>query len=170
MLDSIHQLIEVHVLVILHSGQTGVERGAHRGASVAGLTIAGFMPLDRRDELGPVPIDVADLLTPHFERGPRPAVRANVVLASGVLLVVPDAKRAETFTAMSAVLQSVRSARVPNLVCDPHVNLDDIARWVSTIPETSGSKRLLVTGPRATRWQHGEGVARRIVAAVAASA
>lgn len=158
------------MLVILHSGQTGVERGAHRGASVAGLSVAGFMPLDKRDELGLVPMDVADLLTPHFDRGPRPAVRANVALASGVLLVVPDAMRAEKFTAMSAVIQSVRSARAPMMVCDPQVNLDDIARWVNTIPETSGSKRLLVTGPRATRWPGGEGLARRIVSAVAAAA
>lgn len=158
------------MLVILHSGQTGVERGAHRGATVAGLTVAGFMPCDMRDELGPVPDEVADVLTPHFDRGPRPAVRANVALASGVILVVPDAKKAEKFTAMSAVLQSVRSARAPVLVCDPTVNLDDIAKWVSSLPETSGSKRVLVTGPRATRWQQGEGVARRIVAAVAATA
>jgi hypothetical protein len=125
------------------------------------------MPLDKRDELGPVPVDVAEALTPHFDRGPRPAVRANVALASCVLLVVPDATRAEKFTAMSAVLQSVRSAHAPMLICDPKLNLDDIARWVATIPETSGSKRLLVTGPRGTRWPAGEGVAKRIVSAVA---
>ena len=94
------------MLVILHSGQTGVERGAHRGASVAGLSVAGFMPLDRRDELGLVPTDVADHLTPHFDRGPRPAVRANVAIASGVLLVVPDAMRAEMLNARALVFPS----------------------------------------------------------------
>jgi len=156
--------------VILDSGQTGVERGATRGAAGAGLTVAAFTPHDKRDELGPVPDEIADHLTPHVDRGPRPSVRANVTLASGVLLVVPDAQKADKFTAMSAVLQSVRSARAPLLVCDPQMNLDDIAKWVATLPETSGSKRVLVTGPRATRWQQGEGVARRIVAAVAATA
>ena len=53
------------------------------------------------------------------------------------------------------------------LVCDPQTNLDDIASWVTGLRETSGSKRVLVTGPRATRWQQGEGLARRIVSAVA---
>lgn len=157
------------MLVILHSGQTGVERGAHRAAAVAGLTIAGFMPLDRRDELGAVPSDVAEWLTPCFDRGPRPAVRANVSLASGVLLVVPNAERAEKFTAMAAVLQAVRSAHVPLLPCDPDMNLDDIVWWVKQLPETSGSTRVLVTGPRATRWTDGEAVAKRIVGAIGMS-
>lgn len=157
------------MLVILHSGQTGVERGAHRAATAAGLAIAGIMPLDGRDELGPVPPDVAERLTPHVERGPRPAVRANISDANGVLLVVPDAKRAERFTAIGAVLQAVRSARVPLLICDPTMNLDDIARWVLSLPEVGGATRVLVTGPRATRWIEGEAVARRIVSALGMS-
>lgn len=157
------------MLVILHSGQTGVERGAHRAAIAAGISVAGFMPLDKRDELGPVPPDVADQLTACFDRGPRPAVRANVQLASGVLLVVPEAARADKFTAMAAVLQAVRSARAPLLTCDPHTNLDDILWWVKQLPETSGSVRVLVTGPRATRWPEGETIAKRIVGAVGMS-
>ena len=154
------------MLVIIHSGQTGVERGAHRAGVAAGLSIAGFMPLDRRDELGPIPTDVAQMLTPCFDRGPRPAVRANIALASGVLLVVPDASSPEKFTAMTVVLQGVRSARVPSLICDPRSNLDDVQRWAARLPETSGSTRIMVTGPRGTRWSEGETVARRLVAAV----
>jgi hypothetical protein len=157
------------MLVILHSGQTGVERGAHRAAVTLGISVAGFMPLDKRDELGPVPTDVADLLTACFDRGPRPAVRANVALASGVLLVVPEAARAEKFTAISAVLQAVRSARAPLMICDAQTNVDDIAWWVRQLPETSGSTRVLVTGPRGTRWPEGEGVAKRIVSAIGMS-
>jgi hypothetical protein len=157
------------MLVILHSGQTGVERGAHRAAVGVGLSVAGFMPLDKRDELGPVPPDVAEQLTSCFDRGPRPAVRANVALASGVVLVVPDAVRAERFTAMAAVLQAVRSARAPLLVVDPRTNLDDIVWWVRQLPETSGSTRVMVTGPRGTRWAEGEAVAKRIVSAIGMS-
>lgn len=157
------------MLVILHSGQTGVERGAHRAATTLGISLAGFMPLDKRDELGPVPADVGELLTACFDRGPRPAVRANVALASGVLLVVPDAARAEKFTAISAVLQAVRSAHVPLMVCDAHTNVDDIGWWVRQLPETSGSTRVLVTGPRGTRWPEGESVAKRIVSAIGMS-
>lgn len=157
------------MLVIIHSGQTGVERGAHRAAITARISVAGFMPLDRRDELGPVPAEVAEQLTPCFDRGPRPAVRANVALASGVLLVVPDASQPEKFTAMAAVLQAVRSARAPLLTCDPMTNLDDVVWWVKQLQETSGSTRVLVTGPRGTRWPEGEGVARRIVGAIGMS-
>lgn len=158
------------MLIILHSGQTGVERGAHRAALTAGIPAAGFMPLDKRDELGPVPADVATHLTTCFDRGPRHAVRANVALASGVLLIVPDAAHAEKFTAMAAILQAVRSAKVPLLVIDASTNLDDAVVWIHKLPETSGSTRVVVTGPRATRWPEGESIARRVVGAVAMSA
>ena len=154
------------MLVIIHSGQTGVERGAHRAAVAAGLSVAGFMPLDKRDELGPIPNDVALVLTPCFDRGPRPAVRSNIALASGVLLVVPEAATPEKFTAMSAVMQGIRSARAPSIVCDGKTNLDDVVRWARQLPETSGSTRLMVTGPRGTRWPEGETIARRLVAAI----
>lgn len=127
------------------------------------------MPIDRRDELGPIPPDVADQLTTCFDRGPRPAVRANIALASGVLVVVPVAATPEKFTAMSAVLQGIRSARVPSLICDAQTNLDDVGRWARNLPETSGSTRVMVTGPRGTRWAEGEAVARRLVAAIAMS-
>jgi hypothetical protein len=157
------------MLVIIHSGQTGVERGAHRAASSAGIEVAGFMPLDKRDELGPVPNDVAERLTACFDRGPRPAVKANVALASGVLLLVPEAPRAEKFTAMGAVMQAVRAARVPLLACDPQTNLDDVVWWVKQLPETSGSVRVMITGPRATRWPEGESLAKRIVSAIGMS-
>jgi hypothetical protein len=155
------------MLVIVHSGQTGVERGAHRAAMTLGLAVAGFMPLDKRDELGLVPADVAEQLTPCFERGPRAAVRANVAVASGVIVAVPDSTRTETFTAMAAVLQAIRSARLPFVAVDANTNLDDVVRWVKQLPETSGSTRVMVTGPRGTRWPAGEGVARRVITSIA---
>jgi len=127
------------------------------------------MPLDRRDELGPVPPHVAEHLTPCFDRGPRPAVRANIAIASGVVLVVPVATTPEKFTAIPAVLQAVRQARVPVLICDRSTNLDDVSWFVKNLEETSGSTRVLVTGPRGTRWPEGEAVARRIVVAIAMS-
>lgn len=127
------------------------------------------MPLDRRDEMGPIPPEVAASLTPCFDRGPRPAVKANIALASGVLVVVPNAATPEKFTAMSAVLQGIRAARCDLFVADAATNLDDVARWARSLPETSGSTRIMVTGPRGTRWPEGEAVARRLVAAIAMS-
>jgi len=106
------------------------------------------------------------MLTPCFDRGPRPAVRANIALASGVILVVPEAAAPEKFTAMSVVLQGIRSARVPSITCDARTNLDDVQRWAARLPETSGSTRVMVTGPRGTRWPEGEALARRLVAAI----
>jgi hypothetical protein len=154
------------MLVVVHSGQTGVERGAHRAAVSAGLAVAGFMPVDKRDELGPIPDDIASWLTPCFDKGPRPAVRANVAIASGIVLVVPDAGDPSKFTAMSAVLTAARTAKLPYLVVDPLTNLDDVARWVQMLQPSSGSRRVLITGPRGTRWHTGEQVARRLVAAM----
>lgn len=154
------------MLVVVHSGQTGVERGAHRAAIAAGLTVAGFMPLDKRDELGPIPEEVSLCLTPCFDKGPRPAVRANVAISSGVLLVVPDASDPGKYTAMAAVLTAARSAKVPYLVVDPLANLEDVAKWVHGLTPSSGSRRVLVTGPRGTRWHTGEQIARRLVSAI----
>lgn len=155
------------MLVIVHSGQTGVERGAHRAAIAAGISVAGFMPVDKRDELGPVPEDIAQHLTSCFERGPRAAVRANVALASGVLVVVPDRHHVDKFTAMRAVMTAIRSARTRSLVCDAASDSEEVAMWARQLPETSGSVRIHVTGPRGTRWIEGEGVARRLVTAIA---
>lgn len=154
-------------LVILHSGQTGVERGAHRAARAAGLTVAGFCTKEMRDELGALPSDVLEVLTPHHERGPRQAVRANLMIASGALVVVPKVETAERVTAIASVLQVVRAQRLPLLICDRGTDSTEVARWCRSFPASSGSLRIAVTGPRETRWAEGEGVARRIVMAMA---
>lgn len=158
------------VLVIIHSGQTGVERGAHDGAVAAGLVATGFMPIDNRDELGHVPPAVARCLMPCFERGARQALRANLEIASAVLCIVPTAAHVESVTAMPWLLQAVRVKRLGLLVCDGHSNTDEVASWALGIPDTCGSQRLMVTGPRGTRWPDGERVARRLVHAIAAAA
>lgn len=155
------------MLIVLHSGQTGVERGAHRAAIGSGIEIAGFMSVDRRDELGAIPVDIARFLTPCFDRGPRPAVRANVALASGVVIVVPDRRNVDKVTAMNAVLGAVRRAGVPWIACDVASDADVIPRFAGGLQATSGSVRLLVTGPRGTRWIEGESVAHRLVSSVA---
>ena len=154
------------MLVVVHSGQTGVERGAHKAATASGLTVAGFMPVDGRDEMGPIPADVATCLTPCFDRGPRPAVRANIAISSGVVLCVPDASDPGKYTAMAAVLSAARAAKVPYQVVDPLTSLEDVSKWVWNLPTTSGSLRVMVTGPRGTRWHTGEQTARRLVAAI----
>ena len=125
------------------------------------------MPLDARDELGPVPPEVSANLTACFDRGPRPAVRANVALASGVLVVVPDRSNVAKYTAIGAMLAAVRAAHTPWLAVDPQTDLEEVSRWVRELPETSGSVRVLVTGPRGTRWHDGDVFAMRMVANLA---
>ncbi|MBA3542000.1 MAG: hypothetical protein H0T79_20460 [Deltaproteobacteria bacterium] len=154
------------MLIVIHSGQTGVERGAHRAAVAAGIQLAGFSPLDGRDELGPLPEAVSQYLTPCFERGSRPPVRANVALASGLLVVVPDARIADKFTGIGVTLKIARELAVPYRIADPSTNSDELVAWARSLPETSGSVRLMVTGPRETRWADGEKVAWQIVAAI----
>lgn len=151
---------------IIHSGQTGVERGAHHGALAAGLRIAGFMPPDRRDELGPLPADVAGYLTPFIEKGPRPALRANLEIASGVVVVATDVAIAHTLPTMSWLLKQIRARKLPLLMCDPRTSVADAASWAAQLPLSCGSRRLVVTGPRSTRWPQGESVARRLVTAI----
>jgi hypothetical protein len=155
------------MLVIIHAGQTGVERGAAQAARAAAFRIAGFMPPDRRDELGLIPPHVAEHLLPHHERGRRSAVYANITLASGVLVVVPDASAPDSFTGMTPLLQHVRAAKLPLFIADPKTALTTFITWVQGVPEHEGSVKLMVTGPRETRWQGGEALARRLIAALA---
>ena len=144
------------MLIILQSGQTGVERGAYNAAQRTGIQLAGFMPLDGRDELGKIPEQIADHLTPCFEKGPRPAVRANVALASGVLIVVPDARNVEKYPPMSIAISTARHLAMPCLICDSTTDVDKVVSWMRKLPETSDSVRVAVTGPRETRWLRGE--------------
>ncbi|NVB82438.1 MAG: hypothetical protein HOV81_28925 [Kofleriaceae bacterium] len=155
------------MLIVIHSGQTGVERGAHLAAVRYGITVAGFMPLDRRDEFGLIPEHVAAHLTPSLERGPRQAVRANFGIASAVLVLVPNAEQPERSAGVSWMLPAVRSVRIPFRIVDPSASLAEVVNWAKRIPETAGSVRIQVAGPRETRWDAGESLAKRVVGALA---
>jgi hypothetical protein len=162
-----HRVALHTMLFIVHSGQTGVERGAHEAGRTAKIPIAGFMPADGRDEIGLLPEHVSERLTVCPERGPRPPIKANIEIASAALIVVPDAKTAEQFPAMLWIIQRIRARRLPVYICDPTWQRADLGRWAASLPSNSGSVRLLVTGPRATRWQDGEQLARQLVLAIA---
>jgi hypothetical protein len=154
-------------MIVIHSGQTGVERGAQRAANAVGLPLGGFSSADRRDELGPLPDDVAQNLTPCGERGSRAPIRANLAIASGVIIVVPDAATPRRFTGISVVLQAARARAVPYKIADPKTDPERIAAWTRSLPATGGTVRLMVTGPRETRWATGSKVSWKLVAAIA---
>ena len=155
------------MLVVIHSGQTGVERGAHRAAQTLGLGATGFSTADERDELGPLPKSIATTLTPCHERGSRAAVRANLEIASGLVVVIPDSHTPDRFTAMRTLIGAARAHKLPYTVVDPSSDLDDVRRFADAITPTSGSIRLMITGPRATRWSAGERTAWQVVARMA---
>lgn len=155
------------MLFVIHSGQTGVERGAHAAARACQVGVAGFMPSHRRDELGRIPPHVAEFLLPCAERGPRCALRASFEIASAALIVVPDARSARHVSGLLWVLQRTRAKRLWTLIADGETSHRAAAIWASSLTPTCGSVRLLVTGPRATRWVGGEQVARSLVRSIA---
>jgi hypothetical protein len=127
------------------------------------------MPSDGRDEFGRIPDDVSRRLTPHPDKGQRPAVRANLSIASAGLVVVPNTETAERFPAILWVIQAIRSQRIPIFLCDPSTSMMDVASWLQRIVPTCGSRRVAVTGPRATRWPEGAALTRRVVISLASA-
>lgn len=152
-------------MVIVHTGQTGVERGACHAAREIGLPRLGVMPADGRDELGCIPPEISVDLVAALERGQRAAVRSCIELATAVLVIVPIAS-APRFTSMSVVLRAAAEAGRACLVADSATTPGEIAAWVAS--QATGERvRLFVTGPRGTRWTSGEAVAQRIVSGLA---
>src|SRR3569623_2673803 len=153
-------------MTILHSGQTGVERGAHHGALASGLPVRGFMRPERRDELGPLPDDVASALEPCADGGQRAAVIATLARATAGVRGVPDIRIAIRKRSATWVLRGVRAKRLPYWLCDSATSVTDGATWYAQLGPAQ-HHHILETGPRATRWRDGERVARRLVKALA---
>jgi hypothetical protein len=158
------------MITIVHGGQTGVDRGAHEAAIDNGWQIAGYMPLNGCDELGRIPQAVARFLIPHDQPGLTARTEANVRTAAATLIVVRAVNdpRATPGTAKTLDLAAVR--RLPKMVVDPTTDPKKIAHWIynnllarGTLPlpfeappdNPRGSipPRLLVAGPRESKWQ-----------------
>jgi hypothetical protein len=151
------------VFVLLHAGQTGVERGAQRAAAAVGLRTSGFCTFDQRDEFGRLPPAVARNLMPCTHRGPRASVEANLQIASGLIVLIPDRKRIAENPGMAAALRLARAHRLPHATIDPASNREELYAWMCRLPSTSGSTRILMTGPRGTRWPNGERAAWQLI-------
>ncbi len=170
------------MITIVHGGQTGVDRGAHEAAIDNGWLVAGYMPRDGRDELGGIPPDVARFLVPHEKTSYAARTEANVRTSSAALVVVRDADdpRATPGTAKTIDLAARRNLR--RMIVDPATDAAQIARWIWTDllmvlplplplerrvfepgreegdglqmrPLDSIPTRLLVAGPRESKWQ-----------------
>lgn len=130
---------------------------------MVGTEVAGFCTPNRRDELGPLPADVAAALTPCSALGPRAALEATIAIASVLLIIVPHRRAVAESPGMGALMRVARARGVPFQVADPTIDPERLFAWLETIAPTSDAIRCLVTGPRATRWSDGERVALRLV-------
>jgi hypothetical protein len=151
-------------LVITHTGQSGVERGADRAARTVGFDVDGFCMFEQRDELGVLPPELAADLTPCAQRGARSALRATLERANVLVIAVPDAARANSNAGVEALRRSARLAGVPHWIVDPITDLDEVATELRRRELVADPLRVMVTGPRLTRWHDGERIGWRIVA------
>lgn len=100
-------------MILLHSGQTGVERGvAPSGALAVGSPVTGRCGQELRDELGPFPEGVREVLESCGSRGARRAVEATLALATALVIVVPDVARIDDNPAMPAFSREARSKKI----------------------------------------------------------
>jgi CheY-like chemotaxis protein len=150
-------------LLITHTGQSGVERGADRAARTVGFEVDGFCTFEQRDELAVLPPEILADLTPCKQRGARSALRATLERASVLVIAVPDASEANRNAGVEALRRSARLAGVPHWVVDPLSDLDEIATKFRRM-ELFTDLRVMITGPRLTRWRDGERLGWRVVA------
>lgn len=156
-------------ITILHSGQTGVERGADRAARAVGYDVAGFCTVNGRDELGAIPEDVRASLKAHTRQGARAAAYATVELADAVVIAVPDRRDANATTAVEALRRVIKLRGTPHFLVDPTSDLDEVCIALRQVEARHGRLHLLVTGPRQTRWAGGERLGWQIVSELSLS-
>jgi len=151
-------------LLITHTGQSGVERGADRAARTVGFEVDGFSTFEQRDELAVLPPEIIADLKPCAQRGARSALRATLERASVLVIAVPDASEANRNAGVEALRRSARLAGVPHWVVDPLSDLDEIATKFRRMELVTDPLRVMITGPRLTRWRDGERLGWRVVA------
>ena len=154
------------VITVVHGGQTGVDRGAHEAALSCGWNIAGYMPIDRRDERGAIPDDVARFLIAHDKPGYAARTEANVRSANAALIIVRDAAEAHTTPGTAMTINLVIERRLPRRVVDVTYDAAAIASWLwndllapraPMLPllgfvAAPAPNRLLIAGPRESKW------------------
>lgn len=157
-------------VVILHTGQTGVERGGCRAARMVELEVRGFCQPTARDELGALPPEIRSGLQPTEKTGARAAVYATLELANAVVICVPKAASANRETGVEALRRQIASLDMFSAVVDPSSDLDVLTGQLLQLEATTGRLALFVTGPRMTRWKEGERLGWQVVSALAINA
>ena len=151
------------MITLVHGGQRGVDRGAHDAAIANGWGIAGYMPNDQRDEFGRIPLDVARHLQLHESRSYAARTEANVRTSSAVLIVVRNADDPRTTPGTAKTIDLAAQRNLRCMIVDPTTDAVQIARWIKSglVPLPLDlfeptlevpPMRLLVAGPRESRW------------------
>lgn len=156
------------MITIVHGGQTGVDRGGHEAALDNGWRVAGYMPRDGRDELGKIPDAVARFLTPHEKTNYVARTEANVQMANAALIIVHNADDPRVTPGTAKTIDLAAGRHMRRLIVDPTFDAERIARWIWSdllmmmrtlpLPLLGGEAldpvptRLLVAGPRESKW------------------
>ena len=151
------------MITILHTGQTGVERGADRAARTAGFQIRGFCQRDLRDELGLIPGHIAADLEPLPKRGARAAWEPTLEASDMLVIAVPDRAAAGDSAGIAALRRLARKQHVPHIVVDPLEDLDAVARDLRQREARQSKLAIMMSGPRRTRWADGENMGWQLV-------
>ena len=155
------------MITIVHGGQTGVDRGGHEGAIENDWRVSGYMPIDKRDELGSIPEDVAKFLVPHDRPGYGARTEANVQSVNAVLIVVRDANNPRETPGTAKTIDLAARRHLPCKIVDPASDAAPIALWIwsdllmlrTLLLPLDGLRlapapmRLLVAGPRESKWR-----------------
>ena len=151
-------------IVVLHTGQSGVERGADRAARAVEIAVRGVCTFEQRDELGMLPAEILADLTPAARRGARTALRETLDRANVLVIAVPDAARANENAGIEALRRAARAAGVPHWVVDPISDYGELGTRLRRMELLSDPLHVMITGPRATRWKDGERIGWRTIA------
>jgi len=115
--------------------------------------------------MGPLPTEVAEHLIACSRQGVRSALFATLERANVLVVCVPDAGQASTSPGIGVIRTHARTLAVPQYIVDPSTDLDVLAMRLRELEQVSaGSTRVMVTGPRGTRWHAGERLGWLVVA------
>lgn len=157
-------------IVVLHTGQTGVERGVDRAAREAGFKVEGFSTRDARDEIGPIPGEIAGDLQRADRQGARVPLGPTLALANALVVVLPPSTTLAQNTGAAALVREARKLGVTVYVADPSSDFEKLCIALRALEHALGTLRVMVWGPRGTRWAGGEGAGWRFITTLAMSA
>lgn len=152
------------MITVIHGGQTGVDRGAHEAAMASGWHVDGYMPANARDEQGRIPEDVAQHLRPHASTSYAARTAANVRASAALLAVARDASDALATPGTAQTIALAEGRQLLRLIVDPSWDVAIVARWIQHDllapcaqlsldgPQALRSLRLMIAGPRESRW------------------